>query len=99
MIAGTRGGNTRARIINALIDRPYNANQLSEFIGMDYKTIRHHIGVLMKHSIIVAEGEKYGAMYFLSSEMEANLDEFGKIWEKIDKSKKELLTTEEALFK
>ncbi|MDO9518127.1 MAG: hypothetical protein Q7J10_08785 [Methanosarcinaceae archaeon] len=53
----------------------------------------------MKHSIIVAEGEKYGAMYFLSSEMEANLDEFGKIWEKIDKSKKELLTTEEALFK
>ena len=88
MIAGTRGGNTRARIINALIDRPYNANQLSEVIGMDYKTIRHHIGVLMKNSIIVAEGEKYGAMYFLSPKMEANLDDFGEIWGKIDKSKK-----------
>lgn len=88
MIAGTRGGNTRARIINALIERPYNANQLSEVIAMDYKTVRHHIGVLMKNSIIVAEGEKYGAMYFLSSKMEANLDEFGEIWGKIDKSNK-----------
>lgn len=85
MIAGTRGGNTRAKIINALIDRPYNANQLSEILGMDYKTIRHHIGVLIKNSIIVTEGGKYGAMYFLSSKMEANLDEFGEIWEKIDK--------------
>ena len=88
LIAGTRGGNTRARIINALIDRPYNANQLSEVIDMDYKTVRHHIDVLMKNSIIVVEGEKYGAMYFLSPNMEANLDEFGKIWGKIDKSKK-----------
>ncbi|MDF1534622.1 MAG: winged helix-turn-helix domain-containing protein [Methanosarcinaceae archaeon] len=55
LIAGTRGGNTRARIINALIDRPYNANQISEVIDMDYKTVRHHIGVLMKHSIIVVK--------------------------------------------
>lgn len=88
LIAGTRGGNTRARIINALIDRPYNANQLAEVIDMDYKTIRHHIDVLLKNSIIVVEGDKYGAMYFLSSKMEANLDNFGEIWGKIDKSKK-----------
>ena len=52
---------------------------------MDYKTIRHHIDVLLKHNIIVTEGDKYGTMYFLSSQMEANLDEFGIIWEKIDK--------------
>ena len=88
LIAGTRGGNTRARIINVLIDRPYNANQLSEVIDMDYKTVRHHIDVLMKNGIIVVEGEKYGAMYFLSSKMEASLDDFGEIWGKIDKSKK-----------
>ena len=85
LIAGTRGGDTRARIIDLLVQRPYNANQLSKELGMDYKTIRHHIDVLLKHNIIVTEGDKYGTMYFLSSQMEANLDEFGIIWEKIDK--------------
>lgn len=85
LIAGTRGGDTRARMINMLVQRPYNANQLSKELGMDYKTIRHHIDVLLKHNIIVTEGDKYGTMYFLSSQMEANLDEFGIIWEKIDK--------------
>ena len=85
LIAGTRGGDTRARMIDLLVQRPYNANQLSKELGMDYKTIRHHIDVLLKHNIIVTEGDKYGTMYFLSSQMEANLDEFGIIWEKIDK--------------
>ena len=85
LIAGTRGGDTRARIIDLLVQRPYNANQLSKELGMDYKTIRHHIDVLLKHNIIVTEGDKYGNMYFLSSQMEVNLDEFGIIWEKIDK--------------
>jgi hypothetical protein len=34
------------------------------------------------------EGDKYGAMYFLSKAMETNLDEFNQIWEKIDKQSK-----------
>ncbi len=76
LIAGTRGGHTRALILKNLIDRPYNANQLSESMGMDYKTIRHHLDVLIKNGVITMEGEKYGAMYFISKAMEANLDEF-----------------------
>lgn len=85
MIAGTRGGHTRALIINHLIDRPYNANQLAEALKMDYKTIRYHLDVLIKNGIITVEGDKYGTMYFLSKTMEANLHEFRQIWEKIDK--------------
>jgi len=85
LIAGTRGGQTRALIIKALIDRPYNANQLAETMNMDYKTIRHHLDVLLKNGVITMEGDKYGAMYFLSKAMETNIDEFNQIWEKIDK--------------
>ncbi|MBE0520769.1 MAG: winged helix-turn-helix transcriptional regulator [Candidatus Methanoperedenaceae archaeon] len=88
LIAGTRGGQTRALILKNLIDRPYNANQLSEAMGMDYKTIRHHLDVLIKNGVITMEGEKYGAMYFISKSMEANLDEFYKIWEKLNKQGK-----------
>lgn len=85
MIAGTRGGQTRALLLKLLIDRPYNANQLAEAMSMDYKTIRHHLDVLTKNGVITMEGDKYGAMYFISKQMEANLDEFNQIWEKIDK--------------
>lgn len=72
-------------MLNLLIDRPYNANQLAEAMSMDYKTIRHHLDVLIKNGVITIEGEKYGAMYFLSKTMEANINEFNQIWEKIDK--------------
>ncbi|MDP2845799.1 MAG: winged helix-turn-helix domain-containing protein [Candidatus Methanoperedens sp.] len=88
LIAGTRGGYTRALILKLLIDRPYNANQLTEAMNMDYKTIRHHLDVLVKNEIITMEGGKYGAMYFLSKTMEANINEFNEIWEKIDKQSK-----------
>jgi DNA-binding transcriptional ArsR family regulator len=72
-------------MLNLLIDRPYNANQLAEAMSMDYKTIRHHLEVLTRNGIITMEGDKYGAMYFISNTMEANINEFNQIWEKIDK--------------
>ena len=75
-------------ILKSLIDRPYNANQLAESMNMDYKTIRHHLDVLVKNGVITMEGDKYGAMYFISKVMEVNLDEFNQIWEKIDKENK-----------
>ncbi len=88
MLAGTRGGTNRGRIIIALHDRPSNANQLADTLSLDYKTIRHHLGILMKHGIVVSEGDGYGRVYFLSNEMEADYDEFGRIWERIGKSDK-----------
>ncbi len=72
LFAGTRGGETRIRIIKKIKERPYNANQLSEILKMDYKTIRHHIKILLENKILTATGEKYGTVYFLSDEMEAN---------------------------
>jgi DNA-binding transcriptional ArsR family regulator len=86
LIAGTRGGMTRARIIKAIHETPQNANQLANLLGMDYKTIRHHLGVLEKNRIITSVGEKYGATYFLSQTMEDNYALFeeilNKIWKK-----------------
>jgi len=83
LIAGTRGGATRAKMIEILKDTPQNANQLANLLGMDYRTIRHHIEVLEKNRIITSAGEGYGKTYFLSPAMEENYVLFEEIMKKI----------------
>jgi len=83
LIAGTRGGINRARIIKELHIRPYNANQLAKNLNLDYKTIRHHTDVLRKNNIIKCSGEgQYGKVYMLSGIMKENYDSFNQIWKK-----------------
>ena len=82
LIVGTKGGVNRARIIRVLKERPYNANQLTELLGLDYKTVRHHLKVLQDNKIITSAGDRYGTVYFLSPEMEK---EYGVFEEFLDK--------------
>ncbi len=88
LIAGTRGGINRARIIKAIREEPRNANQLSGFLGLDYRTIRHHLEVLEKNRLVTSMGETYGTMYFLSNELEENYEVFEEIWNEIGKKLK-----------
>lgn len=85
LIAGTRGGPTRAKIIESLKETPQNANQLATLLKMDYKTMRHHLEVLEKNKIITSIGDRYGATYFLSQVMEDNYSLFEEIVNKIGK--------------
>jgi len=87
LIAGTKGGKTRSEIIDALTNTPSNANQLTEKLGYDYKTIRHHLEVLVDNKIITQEGDRYGAVYFLTDTMEKNLEIYQEIRGKIKKPK------------
>jgi DNA-binding transcriptional ArsR family regulator len=60
-----------------------NANQLAERLEMDYKTVRHHLKVLLQNRMIVEQGEGYGTMYFVSPELEQHYQDFMGIWERI----------------
>ena len=63
-----------------LNSRPYNANQLAKCLKLDYKTVKHHLNVLVKKNIVMTCGEgQYGRVYMLSSTMEENFDSFKKI--------------------
>ncbi len=92
LIAGTRGGVTRARIIETLRENPQNANQLANTLEMDYRTIRHHLKLLQKNRIIISTGDGYGTTYFLSTELEENYGLFeeivNKLWKKQKREKK-----------
>jgi DNA-binding transcriptional ArsR family regulator len=88
LIAGTRGGMTRAKIIETLKETPQNANQLATLLKMDYRTIRHHLKVLEKNRLITSAGEGYGTTYFLSVLLEDNYALFEEIMNKIGKKEK-----------
>jgi len=85
LIEGSRGGVNRGKIIEAIKDEPLNANQLCKLLGVDYRTIRHHLDVLEKNHFITAVGDHYGKVYFLSQDLEINFGDFEEIWGKIAK--------------
>lgn len=87
LIAGSEGGLNRARIIMTLNEQPYNAKQLAEELNLNYTTVRHHLKVLEKNNLITTTGSKYGKMYFLSTLLMENYDQFEEIWAKIMKKK------------
>ena len=79
LFAGSRGGENRIRIIDLIKERPHNVNQLAEAMGIDYKAVQHHIGVLEKNNMITRTGEKYGVLYFISNYLEANIGAFNEV--------------------
>ena len=88
LIEGSRGGVNRARIIDVLKEEPKNANQLGILLEVDYRTVRHHLGVLEENGLITSMGDRYGKVYFLSSELEADIALFDEIWNELRKKLK-----------
>ena len=71
-LAGTRGGPNRARILQALDERPRNPNQLAEDLDLAYNTIRHHLEVLEKNEIVASSDADYGTVYMPSDRAREN---------------------------
>jgi DNA-binding transcriptional ArsR family regulator len=87
LIAGTRGGPNRARIIETLHTRPCNANQLSEILGLDYRTVRHHLGLLERNGLVKQPaGKEYAAPYFLTDYLEGNYAIFEEVLRRVPRS-------------
>jgi DNA-binding transcriptional ArsR family regulator len=85
LFAGSRGGENRIKIIDFLKKRPYNTNQLADALGVDYKLVQHHIGVLERNNMVTKTGEKYAVLYFISNYLEANIEAFNEIQAALEK--------------
>ncbi|MDE1827360.1 MAG: winged helix-turn-helix transcriptional regulator [Thaumarchaeota archaeon] len=79
VFASSRGGENRVKLITALKKSPRNANQLANDLGLNYRAIQHHLGVLEKNNLITKVGEKYGTTYFPSTFFEANIETYNEI--------------------
>ena len=47
-----KGGRTSARIIEKLLERPYNPNQIAELLGVSYNTAYYHMQIMKKYGLI-----------------------------------------------
>ena len=84
VLTGTRGGKNRARLLRAIDTRPRNANQLAEALDLDYKTVRHHLDVLLDNDIVESSGDEYGAVYLLSDRTKHHWDTVEDIIEEVE---------------
>lgn len=79
----SKGGPMRAKIVDLLHERPYNAHQLSQELGVDYKTVRYHLNILMRNKIVTPMEKGGIVIYFLSDEVEDNYSQLREIFKKL----------------
>jgi len=87
LLANSLGGFNRGRILEELFKKPQNANELTNNLKLEYKTVRYHLKVLEENKIITSAGGGYGKTYFPSEELELNRHIFNKIWYEIGKKR------------
>lgn len=90
LFAGTRGGPNRLRIVELLRERPYNAHQLAAETRLDYRTVCHHLDVLVRHHVLVSPNrDAYGALYFLSGLAQAEWTTVALIKSRLNPARKD----------
>ena len=83
IVAGTRGGVNRAKILNLIKNTPMNANKIATVLNLDHKTVIHHVKILSKNDLIVKTEKEYAAEYKFTELMKKNQNILGEIMEKI----------------
>jgi len=74
LLEGTKGGPTRIQLLKLLVKKPMNLNQLAHAAGLHYKTVEHHVELMMENSVLECTGKGYGRMYFVSEIVLAQQD-------------------------
>jgi DNA-binding transcriptional ArsR family regulator len=83
IIAGTRGGVNRAKILNLIKDTPMNANKIATVLNLDHKTVVHHVKILSKNNLVIKAEKEYAAEYTLTPIIKENQSVLEEIMEKI----------------
>lgn len=79
LILGRKGGKTTIKIIDRILKQPYNLNQLSNELNLDYKTIKYHMNLILKSKLVVQGEMKYGSLYYPTQKLINNLSDYEQI--------------------
>jgi len=52
-------------------------------MGVEYRTVQHHIEILKKNSLVNSTGEAYGLTYFIHPWLEAHMETFDDLCRKL----------------
>jgi len=83
LFVGSRGAPNRIRIMSALRKRPSNRNQLAIELGIEYKSIQHHLKVLEGNNLVRKIGNHYGVVYGVSTLFENSEFVFDEIVDRL----------------
>ena len=74
-----KGGKTSARIIEQLLIRPYNSNQMAKALNVSYNTAYYHFQLMVKNKLIEKKETKYGTFYVATEKLINEKDSFEEI--------------------
>lgn len=77
----------RMRIVLMLALKPANTNELAKNLGVDYKAVQYQLDVLLRNRLVQTPNKGgYGALYFVTPDLERNLDYVREIWNRYGKT-------------
>jgi len=87
----SRGAVNRIRIMSVLRKKPINRNQLAIELGVDYKSVQHHLKILQGKNLVKKMGNKYDVKYCVSTLFENSEFVFDEIVDKLKKQHNQVM--------
>lgn len=74
-----KGGVTSARIIESILVRPYNPNQIADLLDISYNTAIYHLKIMLDYNLIEKKTDKYGSCYEATENLINEIESFYKL--------------------
>lgn len=87
LIVIRNGGENSIRIIDEILVKPTNANQIANRLHLDYKTVTYHLNIICSHNYLIKEKFDNHYSYFPSEKLIRSLDEYNRIKKSVTEGK------------
>jgi len=77
--------------MSVLRKKPINRNQLAIELGVDYKSVQHHLKILQGKNLVKKMGNKYDVKYCVSTLFENSEFVFDEIVDKLKKQHNQVM--------
>lgn len=83
LIVCRKGGENTIKILECILQKPQNTNQVAKKLKLDYKTVAYHINIIEEHEYITAQTFQKRTYYYPSKKLFKSLKEYTLVKEYI----------------